>query len=65
MTKKQEAEATVMLKALKRQTEISHDEETYKVDKDGFVEVPVSIADLVMSHGFREATEDDIKPVKK
>lgn len=62
---KKEVEQTVMLKALKRQTEISHDGETYKVDKDGFVEVPVSIAALMESHGFREATEDDIKPKGK
>lgn len=61
MAKKVE-ELTVMLKATRRgMTEISHDGETYKVDKEGFVEVPVSIVDTVLSHGFREATDEDIK----
>lgn len=61
---KKEAEATVLLKALNRQSEISHDGETYKVDKEGFVEVPVTVAALMEAHGFREATEADIKPKK-
>lgn len=60
MSKAKDESPTVTLKALGRFTSITHNDETYKVDADGFVDVPVAEAAAISCLGFREATEEDL-----
>lgn len=62
---KPEKPQPVTMKTINRVSEFSHDGETYEVDKDGLVDIPVNVVAIAESHGFRIATEEDLHPASK